>query len=231
MDTPTLRAPLHTCGTHPPRSFPHPEGPTFLNTESPLFACASGSPALPLGKSSSPLPGGVLSASNPSPITLRADILPLMIPLSRNAEKEVRPLPSPPLPASRVDTERVTVTGGQFSRARARPPPTSPRACARRQVAICGARPPLASPLSPAPSVFQGTRPLPSAPPSPARQARAPRAPAFWRRPSGSRPGGLGRRGPRVRDATPPAHPACQRARVAAATASPFKFSAIFPHG
>lgn len=108
---------------------------------------------------------------------------------------------------------------------------TSPRACARRPLAIKGARPPLGSPLSPTPAAFRSTHPLLSAPPSPAHQARAPRAPSFRCRASGSRLRGLGRRSPKP--ATPPLKPIRpgQRACTAATSASPFKFSAIFPHG
>lgn len=87
-----------------------------------------------------------------------------------HSEKEVRPLPFPPLPASRVDTNRVTVTGGRFSRARVRPPRQAP-ARARADWSRSKARAPLPRPhLAPHPPRSEARAPSPQ--PRPAPRAR-----------------------------------------------------------
>lgn len=133
-----------------------------------------------MGESSSPIreapfPSSWASPlySKPLPTTLRGDTLTQKSPPSPNSEKEVRPLPSPPLPASRVDTKRVTVTGDQFSRARARPPRQTP-VRARAVRSRPAARAPLPCPhLAPCPPRSEARAPSPQPRPAPrARPAR-----------------------------------------------------------
>lgn len=121
LTSPAAGAPLTTGGLSYPAEVPvtlvepiipaafltQRSSPPNILRKSPLFPCTRGSPALPFGKPPAHLPGGVLSIVDPTPIRLRGNTLPPKIPLSPHSEKEVRPLP-----ASRVDTKRVTVTDG-----------------------------------------------------------------------------------------------------------------------
>lgn len=133
----TSQSSLHTCGTHP-RSFPHPEGPTFLNTESPLFCSRPGSPALPLGKSSFPSSWGSSLCLKSFPHHAASRYLP-MIPLSRNAER--RSLP-PPFRRLAGTPRGQRSPAANFPRGRA--PIKASARCARRsgRTAICGRRAP-----------------------------------------------------------------------------------------
>lgn len=90
--------------------------------------------------------------------------------LASHSGKKVHPLPFPPLPASRVDTKRVTVTGDRFSRARARTPRQAP-ARARAVPSRSKVRDPLSGPhLAPRQQLSEAR--TPSSQPRPAPRTR-----------------------------------------------------------
>lgn len=180
--TPPAAASALTTGglSYPQMSPSHLWNPSSSQLSSPRGATphAESHPSLPahggvrLSYSGSPFPSSWRSplCCKPSPMTPRGDTLPVKSPPSPHSVKEVHPLPFPPLPASRVDTKRVTVTSGRFSRARARPPRRVP-ARARAALSRSEARAPLPRPhLAPRPPRSEARAPSP--PPRPAPRAR-----------------------------------------------------------
>lgn len=230
----SLSVPRHTHGTHPPRSFPHPEEPPAPNIlrKSPLFPLHTEESSSPIPEDPAPLPEGVPSSADPSLITLRGE--------ETQSTRSPRPPLSkggscpPLLSPSGVSRGHQAGNGHRrliFPRAGTASQTSCPRARAHAPSSRCrGARPLASAHYTPRPPP-RSTRPLLSAPPCLARQARASPAPASRRWASGSRLRGFGRPGPEP--ATLPLQPTQpgQRAGAAATTPSPFKFSAIFPHG
>lgn len=159
------------------------------HAQSPLFSCTWRSPAL-LTKAPNPAFWGESSTPKPCPHLAEIPFPPRVAgsPILRRGSVPLLP----PLPASPVETERVTVTESRFSRAW--PQPSLRDSLTRVGAPASRARPrnPARSLRSPAPPAAEARAPSPQPRPARAPGPRSP-APRFPRRPSSSRFRGSGR--------------------------------------